>query len=502
MRCVLLLALWGLLCQWPRAQQDSYAQYRKDIEQRLLNLEYDAADKLSQFYLADGDIPRFYKNHSLFLRAFVWQRAADYDAFLKDADEQGVYFAQHKVEDPLNRAFHAEIVLKVGVIQVLQGQHLKAATTLQSAWSILQKQVKRYPDHPQNDRLLGIFHLAFSGVPTEYQWVLRLFGMEGDFNTGLRLLERAAREAPFLNLESHLVLYYAERNLKAGIGDATNRIDSLRQAHPNLLVINYLHAHNLLDQGKNSAALPLLQSMAGQAARLPYIHYLLGKATYYTEQFDDAIIHFKNYVYTYPGKLFVADALYKKALSYALSGNRVKARTALHEMATSYAYRVSQFDEDQYAQAQASWYQNKLFTDVELQLLYMRYLCDGGRANEATEKAKPLVAIQQLLTADERTELYYRMGRAFHIQGRWDEAKTSYRSAIVQNPTRALWMKVYAHFFIAQILEQQAEWHDARRYYKEALQFAGYPFQKSLEQKAKASLSRLKDKRYDLPSGH
>ncbi|MBX3102606.1 MAG: tetratricopeptide repeat protein [Bacteroidetes bacterium] len=505
MRLVRAIAfVWILGCgiSVVHAQPDSYAAYRQQIELQLLDFQYDAAGQLTRFYLADGDIPRFYQNHSLFLKAFIWQKGSDMDAFLADASLQDSYFAQHKVEDPLNRVFHAEIILKIAIIQVLQGNHLKAAYSLQSAWAILQKQVKKYPDHPQNDRLLGIFHLAFSGVPSEYKWVLGIFGMEGDFNTGIRLLERAAREAPYLNLETQLVLYYAERNLKAGIGDASHRIDSLHTAHPDILAVSYLYIHNLLDKGSHAVALAELQRVSARAAQMPYIHYQLGKACYYTEQFDEAIVHFQNYVYTYPGKLFVADALFKRALSYALSGNRVKARAAFHEMANSYAYRTSQFDEDQYAQAQATWYQNKLFTDVEQQLLYMRYQTDGGRPQEALKKAQPLLATAPMLSNDERTELYYRLGRAYHLLGRWDEAKTSYRNAIVQNPIRALWMKVYAHFYIAQIMEQQAEWHDARRYYKEALQYSSYPFQKSLEQKTKAGLSRLKHKRYDLPEGN
>jgi hypothetical protein len=59
-------------------------------------------------------------------------------------------------------------------------------------------------------------------------------------------------------------------------------------------------------------------------------------------------------------------------------------------------------------------------------------------------------------------------------------------------------MKAFAHFYIARMMEREAAWQEARRYYREALRFDGYPFQRSLELKAKAGISRLKDKKYNL----
>jgi len=98
------------------------------------------------------------------------------------------------------------------------------------------------------------------------------------------------------------------------------------------------------------------------------------------------------------------------------------------------------------------------------------------------------------MTADQKTEWYYRYGRIYQDKSDFKLAKLYYNLSIQQKAIQNNWMRAYSCFHLGLLFEQQALYAEARRYYNQALTFDQYDFQAGLEQKTKAALERIKNK--------
>lgn len=446
---------------------------------------------------------KFYELHVQFLEALTTQNddlGAEYlrasEAFLEETDGLASDFRH-------TDAYAAEVLFERSLIKFLVESNFSAANDARQALKLLRKQRKTDESFRLTDRLEGIVQVAVSTLPRKYQWLGRLLGITPDLEQGLAFLRKASAEGVPLAWETHLLLYYVERNLLNTPEAAQKRIESLIAAHPDRLIFNFLRASNYVDNGNTDLALQTLQAYQAKPLgyireNFPYWLHLNARCRLYNGNFNDAALLFGAFLNAHEGYLLREDAVFRMAMALALAGNAEQAKKHLNQLLQM---RASKIGEDAYARREAVHYLKYGFRAAEMALLQARYLYDGGYYKRAQLLLDSLSKDKGNLNYDHKTELYYRLGRVAQAKRQPQTAIGYYNLALTQPTQRHVWMQAYATYYIGQVEENNADWHRARYYYERTLSYDGYPYQQALEQKAKAGLERLKNRTYDVGGG-
>lgn len=130
-------------------------------------------------------------------------------------------------------------------------------------------------------------------------------------------------------------------------------------------------------------------------------------------------------------------------------------------------------------------------TDRERVLLLGQNAYDAGRYHDVHTLLRDLEDAPDA-SREERAEAAYRRGRAFHAQGKPDEAMASYVTAIrLYGDPEARWAP-WAQYYRGLLLEEAGDHTAAALALRAALAYKGtYDYHQALERSAKAALDRL-----------
>ena len=446
----------------------------------------------------DPNVIALYEHHSSFLKAIIYQTDRSYQAFQEKTQWASEYIDARE-RNKFSSAFLAEIYLERALVYGMKGENLAAGNALVKCHRQLKLQRRRYPHIHFQYRISGLLKIAMSAVPNSYKWITDLIGLKGDFENGMRELKLGAEHGEFLRLETQLGLYYIERNLMMNPYVAGARIDSLIELHPGVLLLAYTKVNNALDLHDSRAARKAMLNWCGTAApdpvpRFPFMNYAAGRIFLYDAQYELAIQQFNTFLRFNKGRLYRQDALFKLALAQWFAERKNDAAVTFGALLQE---RASGFDEDDYAYETAARYLKNGISAIEAQLLEARFAFDGGHFGTCEEVLEQLRFMEFSMSRDQRTELHYRFGRLYQHTGLPAKAKKHYALATKFVTRRAEWMQAYAMLYTGQIFEEAADWHEARRYYRAALEYDDYPYQNGLEQRAHAGLARLGKLEYE-----
>lgn len=124
-------------------------------------------------------------------------------------------------------------------------------------------------------------------------------------------------------------------------------------------------------------------------------------------------------------------------------------------------------------------------------LLKAKLLNDGGYHREALNVLAGKTS-NDFTADDERLEFMYRVGRIYDDLGKDDEAIKAYESAINFGKNRTEYYAARAALQTAMIYEKRGNFSKAIAFYEQCINMDNHDFKDSLDQKAKAGLSRCK----------
>lgn len=478
------------------AQGSNTARIEKAIEYLELSSAADMALKEQ-----DSKLKLYYQARIVFVHFLVNEGPELPDRFLSLAKSSIQALESLPNSDAQKNVLIAELFFLRGVVKALDKRYVSSVVDFKSACTLIDRNSKNFPDNPDQSKLLGVFHVAMSAIPRKLQWLSSVLCFKGDLQTGLEHLKNASQNSKLLPNESKILLFYFEKNLLDRPREANERISRLHQAHPNSIVFNYLLLSSWLELRENDEALDLCSEWekrrqvaleAGTKSSIPELpiwHYTCGKAWFFKLRYDKALVSFDRFLELYQGKTLHADALYRKGMSLILSDQYEDAQYVFHKLAQTEA---SGFDVDEYASRMAATYLLNEPEKTDKQLYEARNLFDGGYYHQSMSRLGSLQKQNTDLSENQRTELYYRLGRNCHALDSLTAAKTHYQTCLDSKPGRNLWMKVYAHYYMGRLAETDGDNAAARVWYKSALDFNEYPYQSGLEQRCKAALQQLK----------
>ncbi|HNC34512.1 MAG TPA: hypothetical protein PLZ26_10385, partial [Bacteroidia bacterium] len=97
--------------------------------------------------------------------------------------------------------------------------------------------------------------------------------------------------------------------------------------------------------------------------------------------------------------------------------------------------------------------------------------------------------------AKDQLEYKYRLARVLDKLDMTDRAKEFYLKTIEHGQDLKFYYAAASCNFLAQIYEKEKNYALAETYYKKCLSLRDHEYQNSLDQKAKAGLSRIRDER-------
>lgn len=391
-------------------------------------------------------------------------------------------------EDPWKNYCLAGIHLQSALVHARLGEQFRSATAFRRSFLLIRENNSRFPQFAQNAVLFGIEEAIAGSIPQEYAWISGMFGVKADLQQGLRRLSRwlnlhpdspAAFREEALICDSYLRFYLSPD--KAGVW---NRISSDQQfdIHNNLLRC-FIRANFSLAYRKAETAISALRHAytLPSVRDYPVFDFEMGSALFL--KLDPAAPQYLNrYVARNKGGFYTKDALQQAALALYLNGDAEKAERARKSILDQ---GTTVTDADRQAQRFAKnddWPHPLLLT--------ARLLIDGGYATQALIKLRTTNAAAFRELSD-RLEYDFRLGRALEESGNHAEAVQAYQRVIHAGSGRPEYFAARSALQMAGIYERHGQPEHAKRYYSLCLAMRNHDYQSSIDQQAKAGLSRL-----------
>ncbi|MEI8280015.1 MAG: hypothetical protein WCG87_09645 [Bacteroidota bacterium] len=432
---------------------------------------------LAATYIADYDD---------FLTLLINGDPKEYEQRHAHLDERLKLLSKGNASSPWYRFSKAGIHLHWAIVYLRLGENIKSALNFRRSFLLLKENKDRFPDFEYNKIFLGVEEAVVGAIPDDYRWLAAVFGMKGNVKKGMAQLESFVNEsAPSAPLRNEAEIYYCyfKFYLLYQHNEVLAYMNSNKFSTTDNLLNTFVKANLQLNARKADAALQLLQIAQNNSNydRFPVFDYEMGNGLLLNTN-KAALNYYQRYINRYHGDLFIKDAWQKMALIYYMEGDMLNAERCKR---TILLQGNTQVDADKQAQRFAI---GKKWPDRTL--LKTRLLTDGGYYSQAftvitTKKRTDFTSIP------DETEYCFRLARVYDELQDHTRALELYQDAITKGRNRQEYFAARAALQMAFIYEHAGQLPLAIIKYNECLHMKRHDFQASIDQQAKAGLSRL-----------
>ena len=385
-------------------------------------------------------------------------------------------------EEELN-FLKSEIKLQWALLKLKNGDEFAAFWSLKQAYSLSKENVKKHPDFIPSYKTLGLLHVMYGAVPDRYDWILSLFGLEGDIEKGLSELETVHDQRDFLALESSIVTSLLHAYLLNDPASGVILIQEQTDWGSNLMVdyawVLLLMKHH---DGKGADAIMEhgLQHYTSPIA-IPHFYYLLGELKLQRGEYTKALEYYDTFLSMHKGDNQVKDAYYKSGVCNLMLQQEDKASVNFENART---LGKAKNEADKHAQMAL-----ESENEPNIALLKLRYATDGGFYEQAKKVAAEIETTD--FSKHDQIEFLYRKARLFHHSQDTISALRLYDQTIKQQKEKSWYFAPNAALQASLIYAGRQEYEKARTTLDIIDQYSGYPYQSSIRQKAKTARKKL-----------
>ena len=422
-----------------------------------------------------------------FVELLVTQDATRYEATL-GAQEARLAVLEQAPAGPLRDYAQAEIRAHEAVAQLTFGHEVRGAWSLRQAVVRMAAVVARYPAFVPARKTLGLCEFGIGSLPSGYHWFLRLLGLGGSVEEGLRNLRRAATQPNDFQTESQILqALVGEAYYKRG-PEALGLAERLQAEQPDNLLFSYLVVTLHKRQHHGEAALAAYRARPTGPGYVPlaYLHHLAGDLLLYRGDYAASAAENEQFLREYRGQHYRKDAAFKLYLAAWLGAEPLATLGRYRQQINQAGPLV--VEEDIYAQrfyhdAQAL---NPLLTRARL-------LTDGGYYQQALSTLQR-VSLTSATPVRDRLEAPYRRARVWQGLGRPDSAQADYlrtlrlAAALGEPPYYFAPQAALQLGYLTQAAGQKAA---ARAYFEQVMTYPKHEYKNSTDQKAKLALRQL-----------
>ena len=381
---------------------------------------------------------------------------------------------------------HAEIMLHLGLGQVLFKHLVAGGWNLRRGYQQMEAVTARYPSFYPARKTLGVCQFAVGSLPEGYHWLLRLLGLRGDVAAGLRNLTLAAARPHDFQTESQIFQALIREGYYKRPDEALRLAERLRAEQPDNLLFSYLLLSINKRQHRADAALAAYRACPSGPGYLPvtYLRHMAADLLLYQGDYAGSERENLAFLREYQGRHYRKDAAFKLYLAAWLGGAPAAAVARYREQINQPG--PTDVEEDTYAQHY--YHEARALHPV---LTRARLQADGGYyraalATLATFRAGPAASWR------DRIEEPYRRARAYEGLGRTDSAWAAYQRTVDEAAGRApFYFAPQAALQMGYLARQAGHADLARQCFERALRYPWHEYKNSTDAKAALALREL-----------
>lgn len=430
----------------------------------------------------------FVENLADLVVIFISEEKATFDKLTINKDRRLEKLKDGDPTSPYHLFNQAQIKLHWAIARAKFGEYLTSFNEVKSAFDLLEKNQKKFPDFVPNKMTLGMMHALVGTIPDSYKWGVKLIsGLNGTVPQGMREIEEVLNYAKTHDFEFHreaLVVYaFLALHIKVDSDKSWSVINSGKLDPAKSPLAAFALANMAMRTGKNDEAIRILQKRPQGKNYFPFyfLDYQLGCAKLYRLD-SDSDIHILKYIQNFHGKFYIKEA-YQKLAWHALINGNLAAYKSNMELAKTKGTATIGADKNALKEAKSG-----IIPDVTL--LKSRILYDGGyyqKAYDILSARTPSSFTQKSF----QLEFYYRMGRITQGLKKTIEATYYFDKTIAIGRDEPYYYACNAALQLGIMYEKSGQKAKAKSAYELCLTMNPSDYADSLHAMAKAGLSRL-----------
>nr|WP_305067245.1 tetratricopeptide repeat protein [Mangrovivirga halotolerans] len=326
-------------------------------------------------------------------------------------------------------------------------------------------------------------HLTLSSVPKKYAWILDLLGLNGSKETGIKLIDQAAKDKDsFESQEARLIYPFIANYFFQDQALAREKAGELN-LDSNIALIVFLIS-NSKARGGNVILENITKFNDDVFELFPAAHFLIGET--YLRKGDYVLA--RKYLNRFRNKQssdeYLSAANLNIFLSFYLNDQPEEGKKFLSKV-NVYSEKT---EADRYA---IQYLKNFDFDSDNYKLIWkLRLATDGG----FNEKAQNLIDKDpEFINREHQTEWVYRKARFFHNTEKIDQAKTFYLDVIDNQKDNNWYYAPNSCIQLARIYLKKGNSNKAKFFINKTKQYNNYPYQESIEYEANLISREIKN---------
>ncbi|MET1055132.1 MAG: tetratricopeptide repeat protein [Pedobacter sp.] len=430
------------------------------------------------------------ENYADYFYLITSENKQDFERLKDERSRRLDQISEEESNSPYYLYAQAEINLQWALLRSRYGEFFTAAREIRKANSQLQENSKKYPGFHLNSKGIGLINVFLGNLPDGIlKTALSTFGIKGDVQKGLSMLDNLAQNLPRSTYEpfyEEVVFYYS-----FVLSDIVHSPDAYaktmkytaRIADSSLLKA-YLQAYVCARNAHNDEAISILTNRpSGEAYQpFPYLELLMGTAKLNRLDYSSSA-NFKRFLAINKGVNYVKDANLHLSWVALLNGDTGAYNAYMGKVrGVGYTYG----ERDKQAMNEAS------VPAPNAELLKARLLFDGGYYNKALETLSGHNAGDYKNTKD-KAEFYYRAGRIYDALEKDDLALLNYQNAINFGKSLKYYYAATSALNMGKIYMKRNNGARAKASFNQAVNMKDHEYENSIEAQAKEALKRIKD---------
>ncbi len=458
-----------------------------------LRLQLKEAQRLSDVAKqndADNLAPYLVDNYIDFLTLYFDEDPAEY----KKRKTQYVMRIDKMQQGPSNAALtlfsQAIIHLQWAAVKIKFGDKISAGFAFRDAFKVAMQSESRFPTFTPNLLITGAMQMAAGTIPQNLKWLSNLMGISGNLQRGKAKVESfLAASDPWARLfhdEGVFYYVYLQYYLLNQPDEALQYVGKHNLDLVNNHVFAYMASNLYLNNKQSQKALGIINSRNNSDSYFesPVWDFEMAYAKLYALN-PAAEDYFKRYHASYRGNNYLKDSWLKRGWMYLISGNNAKYLQCMAEVKRK---GNTNTEADKTALREAL-----LGKTPNTNLLKARLLNDGGYNSRALQMLQTITPAS-LSAPEDKLEYTYRLGRVNDDLGQYATAIAAYEEAYNLGKHRPEYYAARASLQIGLIYEKRGQNAQAIAFYQRCIDLRNHDYEDSLEQKAKAGISRCEGK--------
>jgi len=464
------------------------------LAQNLISeLKFDEAQKIvaAQKTLSNNNIAIPWLEESIiFFKLFITEDPLLYKQEQSNWDNVVNRAKSMDCGDGWYRFVLSDMYLHKALVHFKFDEQFSGGFDVQSAYKYVKTNHTLYPNFLPDNKNFGFLSCVFSTVPSQFQWVTKLIGLDGNMKEGIKSVElylntpQSGKEHVGLKRETAFIYAMIQHHLNKQTELSWNIVEPYTRQYKTNTMEAYMRATIAGHTGRNDEMIDILKHKPPYNAQYAfyYLDYMLGLAK--LRRLDpDADVYFKIFTIKYKGKHYMKSA-YRYLAWVSIINNDLATAKTYYSLATKHGIDI--IEEDKYADKEAK--EQIMWPSA---LLKARLLFDG---RYYAQSLKVLQAIDAKVLNNTRFKLdySYRKARVYHETKAYNEAITLYKEVIQKGQNTSYYYAAFSALQLGYIYDLLKQSKTAVSYYKMALD--DFPdnkeYESSIEQKTKAALKK------------